>query len=402
MSLQRSASFASRGERHNVVKRADNLKMEGEFEGKRLDSATTSRRVSNASSVSHRSGPRDKSNILIGDDLSASTSKGSRSVTTKSKTTMSKHEQQSTQITSEASIAAKANASSAFQSALVQNGQSKGNISAINTDKFASSLRESSASASQQHQQKEISVIEHHRKQSLQKQQRSDWGAASSSSAGYELNAHTGRTAAYGGRDFEQTAALAGAGRRSDYSAKSTGYSYNAQESGSSSKMSASTSSRQASGAVISGGSFSQHGAGAIISGSSLRQHAAEAVISGGSSSRQQSSGAAMLLSTTGSARQDYQSMYQSTSQQSFKGQQSSSEYRVEHGTPVKRKTWAESSILSGGVGIQTSGSSSYAQDYHEHRCPASKVYAKESPFKYDRQNSAGHKIFKPKQGDAR
>ena len=343
MSLQRSGSFATRGERHNVVKRSDNLKMEGEFEGKRLDSATTSRRVSNASTVSHRSQTRDRSNIIMGDDVSAATtSKGSKSVTSKSKTTMSKQELQSAQVTTEASAAARANASSAFQSALVQNGQSSGNISAINTDKFASSLRESSANASQ-HQQKEISVIEHHRKQSLQKQQRSDWGAASSS-AGYDLNAHTGRTAAYGGRDYEQAAALVGAGRRSevsrDYSAKSSGFSYNAQDIGSSTRISSSSTSRQAAGAVISGASFSQQSTGAVISGSSLRQHAAGAVLSGGGSLRQQSSGAVISgsslrqhaagavlsgrqeMSLSSSAKQDYQSMYQSTSQQSFRGQQ--------------------------------------------------------------------------------
>jgi hypothetical protein len=39
---------------------------------------------------------------------------------------------------------------------------------------------------------------------------------------------------------------------------------------------------------------------------------------------------------------------------------------------PVKRKTWAESSILSGGVA--TALGSTYAQDYHQHTCPASKV----------------------------
>jgi hypothetical protein len=41
---------------------------------------------------------------------------------------------------------------------------------------------------------------------------------------------------------------------------------------------------------------------------------------------------------------------------------------------PVKRKTWAESSILSGGVA--TALGSTYAQDYHQHTCPASKVHS--------------------------
>ena len=68
---------------------------------------------------------------------------------------------------------------------------------------------------------------------------------------------------------------------------------------------------------------------------------------------------------------------------------------RYERITPVKRKTWAESSsILAGAVG--SSGGSTYAMDYHQHTCPASKVYTTESPYRYERQNSAGHKLFKP------
>merc|ERR1711973_663962 len=81
-------------------------------------------------------------------------------------------------------------------------------------------------------------------------------------------------------------------------------------------------------------------------------------------------------------------SMYQSTTQQSYRAQgQQGSELRYERIQPVKRKTWAESSILTGGVA--SSLGSTYATDYHQHSCPASKVYTTESPYRYDRQNSA-------------
>ena len=75
-------------------------------------------------------------------------------------------------------------------------------------------------------------------------------------------------------------------------------------------------------------------------------------------------------------------------------------EIRYERIQPVKRKTWAESSILAGGVA--TSLGSTYAQDYHQHSCPASKVYTTTSPYKYERQNSAGHKLFRAAQHDSK
>merc|ERR1719285_981192 len=252
--MRRSGSFASRGERAGVIRRADNLKMEGTFEGRASDSASTSRRVSNASTVSRRSDLRDKSNIVIGDDSTSSkltsraaagmtkqtvaaagitrqtaaagmtkstvaagvtkqtaaagmtkSSVASASTTTKQVTKSQK--QSSVSSTKESSATtSRANASSGLQSALVQNDStSTGSITAVNNDKFASSLRESNAASATAVHQKEMSVIEHHRKQSLQKAQRSEM---SSIGGVYELNAHTGRTAAYGGRDYEYSSAL--------------------------------------------------------------------------------------------------------------------------------------------------------------------------------------------------
>ena len=83
-------------------------------------------------------------------------------------------------------------------------------------DAFASSLRESSGVAVGA--QKEMSVIEHHRKQSMQKaQQQEQRGTAYSISSYHEspgaIGAHTGRTSAYGGRDYEYSANLASTSR---------------------------------------------------------------------------------------------------------------------------------------------------------------------------------------------
>ena len=248
MSMQRQEAAVSKGERHATVRREDNLKMEGAFAG-RVKDTSTARKMSNASTISKMSENRDRSNIVIGDDSSvastskakAATSSTSRVVSSKrtaqessmtaasssAKVTSSKMSSQSTTaVSAEATTSAKsstglrANASAGLQGALVQTGQTAAaDITAVNTDKFASSLRESGASAAIG-QQKEISVIEHHRKQSMQKQSQ-DYR---SSSMGYELSGHTGRTAAYGGRDYEYSSNLVGGGvgRRAESTSRTT------------------------------------------------------------------------------------------------------------------------------------------------------------------------------------
>ena len=136
-------------------------------------------------------------------------------------TTSSKSAAASSQVT-------RTNMSSALASTLVQSDKSTASLSAVNADKFASTLRESSSAAASIGQQKEISVIDHHRKQSLQKQSRNEW----SGGGGYELNAHTGRTAAYGGRDYEYSSSLVGGGsRRSEARTSVVEHSYSSSQS---------------------------------------------------------------------------------------------------------------------------------------------------------------------------
>jgi hypothetical protein len=112
-----------------------------------------------------------------------------------------------------AGISSRTNISTAVAGALVQTASTEAaSISAVKTDKFASSLRESSSTSAVTSfgQQKEMSVIEHHRKQSLQKQQQQQRAEISSGWSGYEVAGHTGRTAAYGGRDYEYSSSLVG------------------------------------------------------------------------------------------------------------------------------------------------------------------------------------------------
>merc|ERR1712168_99587 len=114
------------------------------------------------------------------------------------------------------------------------------------------------------------------------------------------------------------------------------------------------------------------------------------------SSSRQQSSNSALIGQQSSSSAMigQHASQYQTTAQQSFRGQQTSEQ------RSGRRKTWAESSILHGaGGGI---GQSLYAADYHQHTCPASRVYTNDSPFRYERQNSSGHKMFRADMNNTR
>lgn len=351
--------------------------MEGSFEGRvQASSATQVSQSSTSKSSRQRLNTREKSSIMMGDDShEASTSKlhSTSKASRESRTSSLASSQQTSSVT-------KSNQSSAIAGAIVQTGKDEASISAVNTDKFASSLRESSAVAIGQ--QKEMSVIENHRKQSLQKQRNDNWDtrATGFSAVG---EAHTGRTSAYGGRDYEYSANIASRGTSNS---KQSG-SWAAQENtgrnvGYSSKSSTSTS-RQ------------EHSSSA--SGMRQEQSAGYARQLGSSHS-----GAALIRSdhtASASTRHEASSSaaYQSTAQQSYKGQQNmSSESRVERTTPSRRKTWAESSILHSGVASNI-GSTIYGQDFQQHTCPASKVYTTESPFRYERQTSSGHKMFQPK-----
>ena len=113
--------------------------------------------------------------------------------------------------------------------------------------------------------------------------------------------------------------------------------------------------------------------------------------VAGYSASRQ--TGAALIQQSSLSSNAA-SNLYQSTSAGSYKVHQLDATSRDVRGSSTgRRKTWAESSLLHGAAaGI---GQSLYAQDFQQHSCPASKVYTETSPFKYERQSSSGHKLFR-------
>merc|ERR1712019_64945 len=195
-----------------------------------------------------------------------------------------------------------------------------------------------------------MSVIENHRKQSLQKQKFESWDTRVTGYSVGEVHAHTGGTAAYGGQDYSvaSKSATSSATFRAVRQANSAGLSGFKHE--------------QISGYARNLGN--SHSGSALIRPDQVVRHEA-------STSRQEMSSSA----------------YQSVTQQSYRAHQTS-----ERTNPSRRRTWAESSLMHGGaVAI---GQSIYAQDFHQHSCPASKVYAATSPYKYERQNSSGHKMF--------
>jgi hypothetical protein len=73
---------------------------------------------------------------------------------------------------------------------------------------------------------------------------------------------------------------------------------------------------------------------------------------------------------------------------------------QVQQKSAGRRRTWAESSVFHGGLAGSSSsgvaGALSYATEHHDHSCPASQLFTRVSPYKYDRQTSSGHKVFLP------
>ena len=270
-----------------------------------------------------------------------------------------------------------------------QSGTETASISAVSKDKFVSSLRESSGLNIGA--QKEMSVIEQHRKSSLQKQRMTEsWDTRAT---GFSVGeAHTGRTAAYGGRDHESsrmvsTSASAKSQQRTTASSSSRQslFSSWAVQEQTSRNVSASAVSHQRSSAA----SASHQSVSMIQQQQQASASRRDASALGYSSfGQEQVSGFARNLGTSHSAliKADQVTRHEQTS---------SSAQRVERSQGGRRRTWAESSLMHGGAA--TIGQSIYAQDYHQPICPASKVYADTSSFQYERQSNSGHKIFKKK-----
>merc|ERR1719447_396335 len=279
------------------------------FEG-RAQSSTSKISTQQQNGSASRARSNTGSTIVIGDDSSSMmkrTTKTTSSATSKTAASTSMKATESSLVLAGGEASAGA-----------------GSISAVNRDAFAASLRESTGVAVGA--QKEMSVIEHHRKQSLQRAQQQEQRASTAYSisasnyrddhhSGGAIGAHTGRTSAYGGRDYEYSANLAStSSRRQSSVQQSSSSSYTQQQSGQQSWQ-------QASG------------------GFNARQ------VAGYSASRQ--TGAALIQQSTLSSNAA-SNLYQSTSAGSYKVHQLDATRDVRGSSTGRRKTWAESSILHG------------------------------------------------------
>ena len=181
-----------KGSRVAVAKHADNLKVGGsmQFESTSQGAAKAITKVDYSSNKQQQRRRDAQSSIVVGEDV------------TSTNEAVKKHvEERNRQVTTTASTVTANRAESAaarskqitsqgVSSTVVQNEGQEANISAVKTDKFASSLRESSASAHQTiGQQKDMAVIEQHqqRRQSnsahaaLQSSTRQSWRQQQSS-----------------------------------------------------------------------------------------------------------------------------------------------------------------------------------------------------------------------------
>merc|ERR1719412_2618520 len=319
-------------EKASQIKHEDNLKLEGSLDMKRRGTITLRTEKENTAKMEDN---------LKTQQSSAKHTQVNSAVDSKSFENIESRFSSTSNLSQVSGF--KSNMSSGIKDSIHQSGKEEASISAINRDKFASSLRESKGVILGH--QKEMSVIENHRKQSLQRRD--------SRMTGYsvgEAHGHTGRTAAYGGQDYEYSGSVASrSANRPVRQANTVG-------------LSSGFKNEQISGYARNLGS-SQSGS-ALIRPEQVVRHEA-------STSRQEMSSSA----------------YQSVTQQSYRAHQTS-----ERTNPSRRRTWAESSLLHGGA--VTIGQSIYAQDFHQHSCPASKVYTSTSPYKYERQSSSGHKMF--------
>ena len=345
MESRTSAVRAVVSEKASQIKHEDNLKLEGSLDMKRRGTITLRTEKENTAKMEDN---------LKTEQSSAKHTQVNSAVDSKSFENIESRFSSTSNLSQVSGF--KSNMSSGIKDSIHQSGKEEASISAINRDKFASSLRESKGVILGH--QKEMSVIENHRKQSLQKQKYESWDTRVTGYSVGEAQAHTGRTAAYGGQDYEYSGSAIAASRAANTSSASSRVARQSNLAG----LSAGFKQEQITGYARNLGN-SQSGS-ALIRADQVVRHEA-------STSRQEVSSSA----------------YQSVTQQSYKAHQSS-----ERTTPSRRRTWAESSLMHGGaVAI---GQSIYAQDFHQHSCPASKVYAATSPYKYERQNSSGHKMF--------
>merc|ERR1712223_1132955 len=169
------------GERADVKRRTDNLKMEGSMEGLVSEAKHASKAIQKVNFNSGKAAAKARnaaSSIVVGDDITSTTKaieqheakrQSSASATCTSSSSVKAAAATTSATSLSASAVSKQTKSSGVASTVVQSTDQEAAIQAVNTDKFASSLRESAGV--QIGVQKDLSVIDAHRRQSMQQSQ---------------------------------------------------------------------------------------------------------------------------------------------------------------------------------------------------------------------------------------
>merc|ERR1711988_431957 len=148
-------------------RRTDNLKMEGSMQGLVSEAKNASQAIQKVNFGKAAAKARNAtSSIVVGDDISSTTKaieqhEAKRKSSASSSTTV---KAASATVASATSLQQKQTKGSGVASTVVQSTDQEATIKAVNTDKFASSLRESAGV--QIGVQKDLSVIDAHRRQS--------------------------------------------------------------------------------------------------------------------------------------------------------------------------------------------------------------------------------------------
>merc|ERR1719237_919444 len=182
----RTHQAVSKGERAVVKRQTDNLKMEGSMEGLVSTAQSASKAIQKVNFNSGKAAAKARnaaSSIVVGDDM-ASTAKAieqhvakrqssatmaTATSTAKASMTSAMSATSLSASSTKAAATSKQTKSSGVASTVVQSDGQEAAIQAVNTEKFASSLRESAGV--QIGVQKDLSVIDAHRRQSMQQQQ---------------------------------------------------------------------------------------------------------------------------------------------------------------------------------------------------------------------------------------
>merc|ERR1719419_308282 len=416
---RQTAAAVAKGERAKVVKHEDNLRMEGSFQGVTSESMSAQKAITKVSynKAANQYRKDAQSSIVVGQDMSSTDKAVAKKVEERNRAVTSTAATVTETRAESAAARSKQITSKGVTSTVVEGASQEVQLQAAKADKFASSLRETSAAAVAQHREstREMAVIEQHqRKQSAQQTQQQQQYSRQQQQHQHQHQSYSQQHRSYDSNNsnnlmasdymYGQSAGMASSNSHSAGAANyqrwsNSAHSEHRRESQMTSQIQHSHSSKQS---VTS----------------SAQQKASAAWTASASAHEQQQRAAAFQQQRQQAALQQSQQKqsYTTTSQSSQQQQVAkaivvSQEARAS--SAGRRRTWAESTHFHGeglvigardsftiGQGLNTSASarrtSGMTSDYHEVTCPASGLAKSRSGFKYDRQSGSGHKMFLP------